>query len=256
MIFHLFLFHFVLRISLHRQQQLHKLLLLLQLIPDKEVKMELKAIIFDLDGVICSTDEYHYQAWKSLADELCIYFDREINKRLRGVSRMDSLEIILERSEKHYTPDEKLELAAVKNGRYVELLQNLSPSEILAGIPDLLAECRAHGIKTALASASKNAPFIIHKLSLENKFDYIADAASIEKSKPAPDIFLAAAAGLGIEPEHCIGIEDAKAGIEAIHAAGMKAVGIGNADTLGEADLLVHETKDLDLNKITEFFVK
>lgn len=218
--------------------------------------MELKAIIFDLDGVICSTDEYHYLAWKTLADELGIYFDRDINKRLRGVSRMASLEIILERSEKLYTPEEKQELAAVKNGRYVELLQNLSPSEILAGIPELLTECKTHGIKTALASASRNAPFIIHKLGLEKAFDYIANAAVVARSKPAPDIFLAAAAGLGIEPEHCIGIEDAQAGIEAIHAAGMKAVGIGSADTLGDADLLVHETKALKYSRITEFFVK
>ena len=218
--------------------------------------MELKAIIFDLDGVVCSTDEYHYLAWKSLSDELGIYFDREINNRLRGVSRMDSLDIILERSEKLYTPEEKQELATVKNGRYVELLQSLTPEDILEGIPEFLAGCRESGIKTALASASKNAPFIIHKLTLEKDFDYIADAASVARSKPAPDIFLAAAEGLGTEPKYCIGIEDAAAGIAAIHAAGMKAVGIGSADTLGEADLLVHETKDLDFKMITEFFVK
>ena len=216
----------------------------------------IKAVIFDLDGVICSTDNYHYLAWKSLADELGIYFDREINNRLRGVSRMDSLDIILERSDADYPPEVKQSFAAIKNMRYVELLQSLTPENVLEGIPEFLASCKANGIKTALASASKNAPFIIHKLNLENEFDFIADAASVEKSKPAPDIFLAAAQGLGIEPEYCIGIEDAKAGIEAIHAAGMSAVGIGSADTLGEADLLVHETKDLDFNKITEFFVK
>ena len=217
--------------------------------------MELEAIIFDLDGVICSTDEYHYLAWKMLADELGIYFDREINKRLRGVSRMASLEIILERSEKLYTPEEKQALAAVKNARYVKLLQSLSPDNILEGIPEFLAECRENGIKTALASASRNAPFIIHKLGLEKDFDFIADAASISRSKPAPDIFLAAAEGLGIEPKYCIGIEDAQAGIEAIHAAGMKAVGIGSADTLVDADLLLPETKTLEYSRITEFFV-
>lgn len=217
--------------------------------------MELKAIIFDLDGVICSTDEYHYQAWKTLADELSIYFDREINNRLRGVSRFDSLEIILERSERLYTPEEKQQLAAIKNSRYVELLQRLTPKDVLAGIPEFLAECRENGIKTALASASRNAPFIIHKLGLENAFDYIADAAAVARSKPAPDIFLAAAEGLGIKPEYCIGIEDAKAGIAAIHAAGMKAVGIGSADTLADADLLLPETKALEYSRITEFFV-
>lgn len=216
--------------------------------------MKLKAIIFDLDGVICSTDEYHYLAWKTLADELGIYFDREINMRLRGVSRMDSLEIILERSKKLYTPEEKRELAAIKNSRYVELLQGLTPEDVLDGIPRLLRECRENGIRTALASASRNAPFIIHKLSLEKELDYIADAASIGRSKPAPDIFLAAAKGLGIAPEYCIGIEDAQAGITAIHAAGMKAVGIGSAGTLNDADLLVPETKVLELNMITKFF--
>lgn len=217
--------------------------------------MELEAIIFDLDGVICSTDEYHYQAWKMLADELGIYFDREINKRLRGVSRMDSLDIILERSERLYTPEEKQALAAVKNSRYVELLQSLSSNDILEGIPEFLAECRENSIKTALASASRNASFIIHKLGLENAFDFIADAAAVTRSKPAPDIFLAAAEGLGIAPKHCIGIEDAKAGIAAIHAAGMKAVGIGSADTLSDADLLLPETRALEYSRITEFFV-
>lgn len=217
--------------------------------------MELKAIIFDLDGVICSTDEYHFLAWKTLADELGIYFDREINDRLRGVSRMESLEIILERSETVYTPEEKQALAATKNSRYVELLQRLTPADVLEGIPEFFAECRENGIKTALASASRNAPFIIHKLGLENTFDFITDAAAVSRSKPAPDIFLAAAEGLGIEPKYCIGIEDAQAGIEAIHAAGMKAVGIGSADTLGDADLLLPETKTLEYSRITEFFV-
>ncbi len=222
--------------------------------PYKEDNMELKAIIFDLDGVICSTDNYHYLAWKSLADELGIYFDREINNRLRGVSRMDSLDIILERCDANYPPELKESFAAIKNLRYVGFLQNLTPENVLEGMPEFLAACKENGIKTALASASKNAPFIIHKLDLEDKFDFIADAAAVEKSKPAPDIFLAAAEGLGIEPEYCLGIEDAAAGIEAIHAAGMKAIGIGSADILGEADMLVSETKELVFDKVTEFF--
>jgi len=217
--------------------------------------MELKAIIFDLDGVICSTDEYHYLAWKSLADELGIYFDREINHRLRGVSRMDSLEIILERSEKQYSSEEKLELAAIKNGRYVELLQKLTPADVLEGMKEFLSACHEAGIRTALASASKNAPFIIKKLELENAFDYLADAAKVARSKPAPDIFLAAAEGLGISPEYCIGIEDAAAGIESIHAAGMPAVGIGSADTLYKADLLVPNTKSLAFESVLSYFI-
>jgi len=218
--------------------------------------MDFKAIVFDLDGVICSTDEYHYQAWKSLADELGIYFDRTINQRLRGVSRMDSLEIILERSEKQYSAEEKEALATVKNGRYVALLQQLTPDDILPGVKEFLEACRTDGIRTALASASKNAPFIIQKLNLEKEFDFLADAAKVARSKPAPDIFLAAAEGLGIAPAYCIGIEDAAAGIEAIHAAGMKAVGIGSVETLHEADLLFPETRALTLESVKQYFAK
>lgn len=212
--------------------------------------MSIKGIIFDLDGVVCSTDEYHYAAWKSLADELGIYFDRRINDRLRGVSRMASLDIILERSEKLYTDEEKNHLAAVKNARYVELLQNLTPNDVLPGIREFLKECREQGMKTALASASRNAPFIIRKLALEDAFDYVADAAKVKNTKPAPDIFLAAAEGLQLDPAECIGIEDAAAGIEAIHAAGMKAVGIGSPETLSKADVLLDSTEKLTLKSL------
>ena len=212
--------------------------------------MNIKGIIFDLDGVICSTDEYHYQAWKSLADELGIYFDRSINDRLRGVSRMASLDIILERSEKQYTEEEKIQLAEIKNTRYVELLQYLTPDDILPGIGDFLKKCHENGIKTALASASRNAPFIIRRLGLEDDFDFIADAAKVKNTKPAPDIFLAAAEGLQLDPAVCIGIEDAAAGIEAIHAAGMKAIGIGSGETLSEADILLDRTAELSQIKL------
>lgn len=214
---------------------------------DNTAVKRIQAVIFDLDGVVCSTDEYHYAAWKSLADELGIYFDKQINDRLRGVSRMASLNIILARSEKQYTEEEKLRLAAAKNARYLELLQNLTPDDVLPGIRGLLRECRGQDIKTALASASRNAPFIIQKLALEDAFDYVADAAKVKNTKPAPDIFLAAAEGLGLAPSVCIGIEDAAAGIEAIHAAGMKAVGIGSAKTLADADVLLDGTDKLSI---------
>lgn len=209
--------------------------------------MSIKGIIFDLDGVVCSTDEYHYAAWKSLADELGIYFDKQINNRLRGVSRMDSLNIILERSEKQYTQEEKEQLAAIKNTRYVELLQNLTPDDVLPGIRGFLKECRESGMKTALASASRNAPFIIRKLALEDAFDYVADAAKVKNTKPAPDIFLSAAEGLKLDTAVCVGIEDAAAGIEAIHAAGMKAIGIGSEKTLADADALLDGTDKLSM---------
>ena len=220
------------------------------LLKDELIQKHIDAVVFDLDGVVCSTDEYHYQAWKSLTDELGIYFDRAINNRLRGVSRMDSLDIILERSDKEYTPEEKVQLAAVKNDRYVQFLQNLTPDDVLPGMRGFITGCKENGMKTALASASKNAPFIIKKLGLENDFDYIADAGKVKRSKPAPDIFLAAAEGLGLDPSVCIGIEDAAAGIEAIHAAGMKAIGIGPSETLSKADVLLKDTSQLTLDII------
>lgn len=220
------------------------------LLTDSVSAQQVQCIIFDLDGVVCSTDEYHYQAWKSLADELGIYFDRQINNRLRGVSRMDSLNIILECSAKQYTQEEKEKLAAIKNIRYVELLQNLTPDDVLPGIKDFLKACRDSGLKIALASASRNAPFIIKKLGLEDDFDYIADAASVKRSKPAPDIFIAAAEGLKLDSSVCIGIEDAAAGVEAIHAAGMKSIGIGSVDTLSNADILLDSTDKLTLESI------
>ena len=179
-----------------------------------------------------------------------LYFDEQINKRLRGVSRMDSLNIILERSEKQYTQAEKDELAAVKNSRYVELLQNLTPNDVLPGMRCFLKSCHDRGLRTALASASKNAPLIIKKLELEDEYDYIADAAKVKNSKPAADIYLAAAEGLKLDPSVCIGIEDAEAGIEAIHAAGMKAIGIGSIDSLPKADVLIDSTVNLTLRSI------
>jgi len=216
--------------------------------------MEIKAILFDLDGVICSTDEYHYEAWKSLADDLGIYFDKDINQRLRGVSRMDSLEIILERSDKQYTVAEKEELASIKNNHYVKLLDRLERSDILPGINEFLSECKRNNIKTALASASRNAPYIIEKLGLKKEFDYLADASKVAFSKPYPDIFIEAARGLGIDKEYCIGVEDAVSGIQSIHNAGMKAVGIGSNNILIEADLVVEKTSNLNLEMIRNYF--
>ena len=220
--------------------------------------MKVQAIIFDLDGVITDTSNLHYIAWKELAADLGIAIDEQFNERLKGVSRMGSLERILQYGgqDHSYTTAEKEVLAAKKNTRYVELLQDLAPANVLPGVPAFLEECRKEGMKTALASASKNAPFIIEKLALCDQFDYIADAGKVVRSKPAPDIFLAAAEGLGIAPVRCLGIEDAAAGIQSIHAAGMKAVGIGEVKTLSEADLLLSDTEKLDLLSILKFFEK
>lgn len=219
--------------------------------------MELKGILLDLDGVITETAEYHYQAWKQLASEIGITIDRQFNECLKGVGRMDSLELILRHGgvADQYSQDEKAALAERKNRQYVELLKNLTPDNVLPGIRDFLRDARADGVKLCLASASKNARTIMDALDLTQSIDFIADAA-VARSKPAPDIFLLAAEGLGLSPEDCIGIEDAAAGIKAIHASGMKAVGIGDKAALREADLLLPSTSHLVYHEVKDFFSK
>ena len=215
---------------------------------------KLEAVIFDLDGVIVNTAEHHYLAWQRLADELGVYFDRRINERLKGVDRMTSLEIVLERSEKAYSADEKQELADRKNRYYIELIDRITPQDLLPGIRQLLADLKARGIRTALASASKNAPKVIGRLQIGGFFDAIVDAASVKRGKPDPEIFIRAAEMLGVPEAACIGVEDAKAGIQAIKAAGMLAVGIGSPAQLHEADLILESTSQLSLERLLELF--
>ena len=198
---------------------------------------EKKAVIFDLDGVICFTDKYHYQAWKTLADRLGIYFDEEINNRLRGVSRMASLDIILERSEKSFTQEEKELLAEEKNAVYRMLLSQMSPSDLADEVLTTLQELRRRGFKLAIGSSSKNTKYILQRIGLENFFDAIADGTDIKRSKPDPEVFLIAAHKLGIAPADCVVIEDAKAGIEAAKAGGMTAFALfGDAKGCGLED--------------------
>ena len=187
------------------------------------------AVIFDLDGVIVSTDDCHYRAWQQLADEEGIYFDAEINQRLRGVSRMDSLEIILERADRNYTNEEKKVLADRKNAYYRELIQALTPDNILPGVGPILAGLKEHGIKIAVGSSSKNTPLILNRIGLKDYFDAVADGNDLSKSKPDPEVFLLAAERLGVPPEHCVVVEDADAGVEAALAAGMRVLGVGAA---------------------------
>lgn len=191
--------------------------------------MSKKAVIFDLDGVIVTTDEYHYDAWRRLADEEGIYFDRAINETLRGVSRMESLEIILKRSNKKYSDNEKSALATRKNQYYRELLNSLTSEKILPGVMEINKALKENEIPTAIGSSSKNAPFILEKIGLTGSFDAVADGNEIKNSKPDPEVFLLAARKLGVKPEACVVVEDACAGIEAARAGGMKAVGIGAA---------------------------
>lgn len=201
------------------------------------MKLEEKAVIFDLDGVICFTDKYHYQAWKALADKLGIYFDEKINNRLRGVSRMASLEIILERADKTYTQEEKEAFAEEKNDNYKELLKNMKESDLSEEVKTTLEELRARGYLLAIGSSSKNTKFILGQLGLGNFFDAIADGTDITHSKPDPEVFLKAAEKLGMKPEDCAVVEDAKAGIEAAKAANMTALALdGDARDCGMQD--------------------
>lgn len=189
----------------------------------------MKAIIFDLDGVICHTDEYHYQAWKSMADSMGIPFDREINNRLRGVSRMASLEIILEQYSGELSQTEKEELAKQKNEMYKESLKNMSSADLSAEVKDTLDTLRQRGYKLAIGSSSKNARFILQQLGLGNFFDAISDGNNITHSKPDPEVFVKAAQMLCIVPEECLVVEDAVSGAIAGKRGGMKVACVGDA---------------------------
>ena len=191
--------------------------------------MKYKAVIFDLDGVICSTDQYHYQAWKRMADEINVHFDEKINNRLRGVSRMESLEIILQNSEKIYSSREKERLAGQKNEYYKELLQNMTPSDLSGEVKDTLDALRDMGLNLAIGSSSKNTKFILKQIGLDGYFDEISDGTNIVNSKPDPEVFLKAAQFLGLTPEECMVVEDAKAGIEAAARGGFESAGLGEA---------------------------
>lgn len=188
-----------------------------------------EGFIFDLDGVVVSTDDCHYKAWKQIADEEGIYFDREINQRLRGVSRMESLEIVLERRNREYSDEEKTEMAERKNGYYKELIKSLEPTAILEGAVEFITALREKGVKTAIGSSSKNAVPILERLNLTHLFDAIADGNDIKNSKPAPDVFLKAAEKLELDANKCVVVEDADAGVEAALAANMDVIAVGFA---------------------------
>ena len=210
----------------------------------------MKAIIFDLDGVLVFTDRFHYLAWKALADRLGIYFDETINNRLRGVSRMESLDIILERSEAKYSPEEKEALAAEKNEHYRQLLSSMTPADVSDEVRETLAELRRRGCRLAVGSSSKNARFILERVGLTEAFDAISDGTNITRSKPDPEVFLKAAEFLGEQPGDCAVVEDAFAGIDAAKAAGMLAVGVGEAASYEKTDVALAEfAKLLELFK-------
>ena len=211
----------------------------------------IKAVIFDLDGVICSTDRYHYQAWKQLADELGVFFNEEINNRLKGVSRMESLDIILEKSNKKYPIEEKQKLATKKNDTYRNLLKNMNDHDVSSDVLKTLYFLERNGIKTAIGSSSKNTMFILERIGLDNYFDAIADGTQISKSKPDPEVFLLAAKKLHLEPKDCVVVEDAKTGIDAANAGGFISVGINDAANYSETKYRIKKVSDV-LNIINE----
>ncbi|MCD8019862.1 MAG: beta-phosphoglucomutase [Clostridiales bacterium] len=207
--------------------------------------MRYKGIIFDLDGVICHTDQYHYQAWKALADQIGVYFDENINDRLRGVSRMASLDIILEKSEKIYTQEEKENLAATKNEIYKKLLQQMTPADLPSEVKETLDTLHEQGFQLAIGSSSRNTRMILERLGLAGYFDAISDGTNITRSKPDPEVFLKAAAFLGFDPKDCLVVEDAESGIDAAAAGGFDSAGIGTAASYQKTKWKMNAISDL-----------
>lgn len=207
----------------------------------------IQACIFDLDGVIVDTARYHYLAWSRLAQELGITFTLSDNERLKGVSRMESLNILLSIGNKTFNAEQKEELATRKNHWFVEYIEHMNPSEIFPGVLDLLREIKENGLRLGLASSSKNAPQVIRALNISGLFDAIVDGSMVKNAKPDPEIFLLTANNLGVPAGSSVVFEDAAAGVEAAHAAGMKCVGVGSKEQLYEADALVTRTADFKL---------
>lgn len=205
----------------------------------------IKACIFDLDGVIVDTAKYHYLAWKELADELGFFFSEKDNERLKGVSRMASLDILLEVGKISMGETEKLKLAEKKNKRYLEYIMKMTSDEVLPGVREFLKALRILGIRISLGSASKNAKIILRQTGIEDLFDAIADGTNVIKAKPDPEVFLKGAELLNVMPQQCVVFEDAVAGIEAAHCAGMKCIGVGNPRILCDADFNISGFSDM-----------
>lgn len=216
--------------------------------------MKTKAIVFDLDGVITDTAVYHFEAWKMLCDRLGFSFTKDDNERLKGVSRIDSLGIILEinNASDRFTDEEKEALCTEKNDNYVKLISKLTPADILPGISKFMSDAKNAGLKLAVASVSKNAHSVLTSLGIIDEFDYIADAKKITKSKPDPEIFSVCAEALGLHGSDCIGVEDSQAGIEAIHSAGMRSIGINVTVTTRKPDLVLGGTSELDFASMVD----
>lgn len=209
----------------------------------------LRALIFDLDGVITDSAHYHFLAWQRLAHSLGLPFDLAFNETLKGIDRMGSLERILAQGLQHFTPQQKLALARQKNEHYVSLISAMDSGQLLPGALKVLNDARAAGLPTALASVSRNAALMLSRLGITHLFNHVVDVARIERPKPDPEIFATAAQRLGVPVARCIGIEDAAAGVAAIKAAGMYAIGIGDPAVLGQADEVLAGLQAFELSR-------
>lgn len=210
--------------------------------------MTILGFIFDLDGVLTDTAEYHYRGWKRLAGEEGLPFTREDNEQLRGIPRRESLLLILK--DRIYPEEKILEMMERKNNYYLEFIHEVSPNDLLPGARELLQEIRQAGLKAALGSASKNASDVIKRLGITDLLDAISDGNSVQRQKPAPDLFLHAAKQLGLQPHECVVVEDASAGIDAGRAARMLTVGLGPSERVGHADLILPNLKGVTLEDI------
>jgi len=213
---------------------------------------EIKGLLFDLDGVIVDTAKYHYLAWKKLADDMGIPFTTGDNERLKGVSRKRSLEIILEIGNLSLSEEEKEKNCEKKNALYLTYIKQLTEEEVLPGVRKFLTEARAKGYKIALGSASRNAVLILNRLGIKELFDEIIDGNAVSKVKPDPEVFIMGAKSLKVPYDNCIVFEDAAAGIEAAHNAGMFAVGIGSSENLPQADLLLPGLNNITIEEISK----
>lgn len=211
---------------------------------------ELKAVIFDLDGVIANTARFHYQAWKKLASGIGINLTYEFNENLKGVGRMESLDLMLALTEKDYSNEEKIWLANKKNRYYLEFVSRMTPSDLLPGVVKCFEVIKDNNIKIVLASASKNSLDVIKRLEIKNYFDYVVSSKDILNSKPNPEIFIKAAKGIKVATKNCVGVEDSIAGILAINACNMFSVGIGNKKNLYPADICIKNLTEFDIEEI------
>jgi len=210
----------------------------------------IKACIFDLDGVIVDTAKFHFQAWKRLADEEGIPFTEHDNEQLKGISRMESLDILLGLGSRKVDEKSRVEMATRKNEWFVEYITAMKPDEIFPGVKELLEELRKKNYKVGLASSSKNAGTVLDRLGIASLFDCVVDGTMIKKSKPDPEVFLLAADRLNVIPDKCVVFEDAEAGVEAAHRAGMKSVGIGSPAILGKAEIVIPRTGDFRIEQL------